>query len=421
MYQSNDLVELAYECYYEQEFSNTSYILNLIDEPSYALEALGNSYSLKDKLVAVMDKAVDIVAKLLKIAPGVNEVTISDPARIKAMTQFINHYQEIYNYGNSLIQLGNLAQIVYRNKDTDNESRLKEITDTLTTNRGIIEDNPDNLPQTLMIKFSDVAGKLNRIYRFYIKVRDITKGLPESSSTNMQYNHIYTEFRHRATFFNVIICNVAATLHGSLFTKGETQLLNFKKLGTMNGTNVISGRVKGKVAFTYIPTKQEVIDKWGKVFIVVNEDIYSKLSSNAQKFLREHEYAHVELINMNEDENLKGAEKEFHCDEVAYEKMGKRVDVCVKAIQEIIKASSKIDPLASSKYAAIGSIRMKNLQNLSRSGDSAGRLKTEKKEKSNDVDMDIDNLLSGKESKPKEDKKPSKDIDFDIDASLEDV
>ena len=54
MYRDDKLVSLAYECYYEQTFANTSFVLGLGDRSSIgpAMEGIGDKVrTLKDKLL----------------------------------------------------------------------------------------------------------------------------------------------------------------------------------------------------------------------------------------------------------------------------------------------------------------------------------------------------------------------------------
>lgn len=437
MYRSDNLVELAYECYYEQSFANTSYVLGFDYSSTPAYEAFSDKVrSLKDKLLEVMERVIDFIKKLLGIDTKLNEVTVSEPEQIKHMMQFINHYQELYKYGQKLFELGKVCISLYRsNGEKGSDDKVVELSHELDEYRRIIDDVSDNIPATFVFKYPEVKSRLNKLNAMHERIKSTLKGLPESSRSQAAYNGAYNIFREKTTYFNLILSNIAHTVKVSVYSKGERQMLNFQKLFTDKGTNVIAGKVAGKPAFTYVASDDTVIQKWGSIFVVVDPELYNKLSKNAKNMLIQHEMAHVELFKMNEDESFTGAEKEYHCDEVAYQNLNLTIDQAVDAIKEITNAYIKMDPVRGAKYKAIGGARMKHLlESKKQKEDVESSINddddtnldldsTEDKDTSSSLDDALNDLNDiDKEDKSNKDSKDEKvDDNPDLDEAIKDI
>lgn len=383
MYRDNELTSLAYDCYWSETFSNTSYILNLSDEPLIATEGIGDMVrSLKDKLVELITRIINAVKRLLGIEPPVKEVEVSEPNRVKAMVILSNFYQQLFTYGKLMIDMGNLCKILYRDKNAANgNTRLEELSNQMNDIRKSIEDNSGNVPNTFKFDFPQMRKKLDRLVDFDKKVQTLLQGLPESSSSNKDYNHAYATFRQKISYFNMHITAFTSTLMTVVTTKGEGALLNAKKVYTFQGVNVISIPLKGKTCFTYVPTEQEVINKWGESFVVVNPMFWNELSQPARTFAIEHEIAHIQSLKSGEDANMNAAEREVHCDTMAYMNTGKNINKAIKCLNELMKVSCRLVPEKAVKTKAIYAYRMNKLLEATGNGKNKPDDEIQEKEK----------------------------------------
>ena len=415
MYRDDKLVSLAYECYYEQTFANTSFVLGLGDRSSIgpAMEGIGDKVrTLKDKLMEFLERLINFVKKLLGFDTHLTEVSLHEPEQIKHVVQFINHYQEINRYGQEMINLGKLCQVLYKSGDNDDVSKLEDLLHEMDELRRIIDDVPENYPSEFTFKFPDVKAKLNRATAYSQKARDILKGLADSSRSRSAYNSAFNNFRERVAYYSVLLTNVSHAVKMSITAKGEKQFLNSKKVASYKGINVVGAKVTGKLYFTYTPADDAVTKKWGNIFIVVDPDFFAKLSRDAKVFLLEHEIGHVELIKMGEEESLSPAEREFHCDKVAMDNMGRDIDTVIKIFEEITNTAIKSDPMRVATYKKIAAIRMKHLIDIKKRKEESDTIKAEmekdEKLKSEDPLKDLDNI-------------GDEDPDLELDDSKEDT
>lgn len=363
MYHDNELTSLAYDCYWSETFSNTSYILNLSEEPLIATEGIGDMVrSLKDKLIDLITRIINAVKKLLGIEPPVREVEVSEPNRVKAMVILSNFYQQLFNYGKLMLDMGNLCKILYKDRNaTDGNTKLEQLSSQMNDIKRSIEDNTGNVPNTFKFDFPQMRKKLDRLVDFDKKVQALLQGLPESSASNKDYNHAYATFRQKISYFNMHITAFTSTLMTVVTTKGEGALLNAKKVYTYQGINVISIPLKDRTCFTYVPTEQEVINKWGDMFVVVNPKFWNELSQPARTFAIEHEVAHIQTLKSGDDAKMNAAERELHSDMVAYMNTGKNINKAIKCLNELMKVSCRLVPGKAVKTKAIYAFRMNSL------------------------------------------------------------
>lgn len=418
-YYEDMLLDGAYECYYESEFINTSYVLGLSSVYTSVMEAdstvvqksqpAPKVYSLKDKLLNIIKKLFDFISKLLGIQTDVKIATLSDPQLVKTIMQFTNHYQEISSYIEKLNTLGNFCQQVYRNKElTDANVRLSELEHELKEIRDIIESDNGKIPEMFQFNYNELRSKLNNVSKRFNTSAKIFENLPESSVSRGSYNATYLAFRNACAYMCRFLSETSIAMKRSIMVSGEAQFLNSQRVGTYKGINIVGITVYKKLIFTYHATTKPVIDKWGEIFIVVDPNEFKALDITTKKFALEHELAHIELLRSNKNDELTAVEKEYHCDEVAYNKLGKNAQACTAALKTIAKIGIKLNPAKAAGITAEAKFRAKNIANLRRTNGDGGRVE-------NKTDID----LKAKKDEPNNET-PSETKDKDA-IELEDV